>query len=128
MRLLLDTQAFLWWITDSARLSPPARDAIADGANEVFFSAASAWEIVIKARLGRVLLPAEPERFISEQIGANGFQILPVQLRHALSLLNLPEVHKDPFDRMLISQAISEEMALVTGDPQIGRYPVQVVW
>jgi PIN domain nuclease of toxin-antitoxin system len=128
VRLLLDTHTFLWWITDSDRLPPNARDLIADGANPVFFSAASAWEIVVKAGLGRIDLPAEPERFIFEQIGTNNFEVLPIHLRHALGLLTLPEIHRDPFDRMLISQAIAEDMALVTGNSQIGRYPVRVVW
>ncbi len=128
MRLLLDTHAFLWWITDDKRLSRSARDLIADGANEVFFSAASAWEIVIKARLGRVVLPEEPERFIAEQITANAFQVLPVHLHHALKVHGLPDLHRDPFDRMLVAQAMGEEMALLSGDPQIARYPVDVVW
>lgn len=128
MRLLLDTHVFLWWITDDKRLSARARGLIAGGANEVFFSAASAWEIAIKARLRRVVLPEEPERFIAEQVEANAFQVLPVHIRHALTVYGLPDLHYDPFDRMLVAQAMGEGMTLLSGDPQIARYPVDVMW
>ncbi len=128
MRLLLDTHAFLWWIADDTRLSGRARELIADSANDVYFSVASGWEIVVKAGLRRVLLPDDPDRFISEQLSVNAFQVLPVHLRHALRIYTLPDLHRDPFDRMLVAQAVSEEMAVLSADPQIARYPVEVVW
>lgn len=128
MRLLLDTHAFLWWIADDTRLSGRARELIADSANDVYFSVASGWEIVVKAGLRRVLLPDDPDRFISEQLSVNAFQVLPVHLRHALRIYTLPDLHRDPFDRMLVAQAVSEELVLLSGDPQIARYPVEVVW
>jgi PIN domain nuclease of toxin-antitoxin system len=101
---------------------------IADGTNEVFFSAASAWEIAIKARLKRIRVPGDVEAFIPQQIAANGFQALPVHVRHALKVRALPDLHRDPFDRMLVAQAMSEDMPLVSGDPQVARYPIQVLW
>lgn len=128
MRLLLDTHAFLWWVTEHERLAERARELITDGDNEVFFSAASAWEIAIKARLGRVHLSGDLERFIPAHVAANGFQVLPVHMRHALKVHALPDLHRDPFDRMLVAQAMVEAMALVSGDPQVARYPIEVLW
>ncbi len=128
MRLLLDTHAFLWWITDSPHLSATARELIGNGKNEVFFSAASGWEIAIKARLGRLTLPGDPERFLAEQLAANAFQVLPVYLHHAMRVYSLPDHHRDPFDRLLVAQAEVEGMAIVSGDPQLARYPVPVRW
>jgi len=128
VRLLLDTSAFLWWITDSDRLSRRAREVLASGLNEIFFSAVSAWEIAVKAGLGRIRLPDDPERFIPEQLTANAFQILPLHMRHALRVFALPNYHRDPFDRMLVAQAQSEGLALLSGDAQFGRYSVEVVW
>ena len=105
-----------------------SRELIADNANDVYFSVASGWEIVVKAGLRRVELPDDPDRFIPEQVSANAFQVLPVHLRHALKIYTLSDLHRDPFDRMLVAQAVSEEMVLLSGDPQIARYPVEVVW
>ncbi len=127
-RLLLDTHAFLWWISDDPRLSRPAREAIADGRNAVFLSAASAWEMAIKSGLGRLRLPEDLEAFLAEQLRANGFKPLPVTLSHALAVRQLPDHHKDPFDRMLVAQAIREDLTLVSGDAEIARYPVPRLW
>ena len=128
MRILLDTHAFLWWVTDSTELSRRARRVIADGANEIYFSAASAWEIAIKSSLGRVTLPDEPEVFITAQLQENGFQVLPVQLHHALGVAALPAVHRDPFDRLLVAQARTEQLAVLSRDARLARYSVRVVW
>ena len=128
MRLLLDTHAFLWWVADDPRLPERARAAIAAGDNEIFFSAASAWEIAIKSGLGRVEVPEPLAEFINGQLYANAFEALPVHVRHAAAVATLPEVHKDPFDRMLIVQAIEEGMTLITGDKQISGYGAEVVW
>lgn len=128
MRLLLDTHAFLWWIDDDPRLSEHAAALIGDGTNEVFFSAASGWELVIKHALGRIEFPSSPRRFIPEQLEQNGFQVLPIHLGHALKVGELPTLHKDPFDRMLIAQAMVEEVELLSGDDDIRRYPVSVTW
>lgn len=128
MKLLLDTHAFLWWITGSDRISHRARDAISDNTNEVYFSAASGWELAIKAGLGRVVLPDDLEEFVAEQLVANGFDVLPIHLRHALGVRGLPDLHRDPFDRMLIAQARTEGMSLVSGDPHMAQYQADVVW
>ena len=128
MKLLLDTSAFLWWITDSDLLSRRAREVIGDGENETWFSAVSGWEIVIKAGLGRVALPEEPAHFIPRQLSLNAFQILPIHLRHALRVSSLPAIHRDPFDRLLVAQALVEELTIITSDSHIVSYPVSCLW
>jgi len=128
MKVLLDTHTFLWWITDAAELSDPARAVLADGANEVYLSAASAWEIAIKAGRGRLTLADTPERFVTQQLAKNYFRGLPVQLAHALHVFQLPDHHRDPFDRLLVAQSQLEGLPLVSADPEIKRYAVEVVW
>ena len=130
MNVLLDTHVFLWWIEANPRLSPRAREIIADGDNAVFLSAASGWEIAIKARLGKLRLSENEvlDRFIFDQLQVNAFQALPIQLSHALHVYTLPPLHRDPFDRLLVTQSQLERMPLVTGDAQIARYAVQVIW
>lgn len=128
MRLLLDTHAFLWWIRDDPRLSPRSAALIADGANQVHVSAASVWEIVVKAGLGRVEVPEPVDRFLVAQLQANAFLPLPIHFRHALGLAALPDVHRDPFDRILVAQAIAEDLTLVSGDRILRDYPVAVEW
>lgn len=128
MRALLDTHVFLWWILDDPRLSSRARRVIADGRNELFFSAASGWEIAIKAQLGRITLPEDPERFIPGQLACNGIESLPITLSHALHVHTLPLLHRDPFDRLLVAQAQLEGLPLVTADPHIPQYAVQIIW
>lgn len=128
MRALLATHAFLWWIGDDPRLSKTAREVLLDGDNEVYFSTASAWEIAIKARLGRIELPRNVESFISKQLDVNDFTVLPIQLSHALRVAKLPVHQEDPFDRILIAQAQIEKLALVSADKAVARYSVEVVW
>jgi len=128
MEVLLDTHVFLWWIEDNPRLSPLAREVIGDANNDVFLSAASGWEIAIKARLGRLKLPDSPERFVAEQLAINAFSSLPIRLSHALHVYALPPIHRDPFDRILVAQSRLEDMPILTADPQIARYSVEVLW
>ncbi len=128
MNALLDTHTFLWWITDNPDLSPRAREVISDGDNTLFLSAASGWEIAIKAKLGRLQLPDNPERFVIEHMSLNAINSLPIQLSHALHVYTLPNHHRDPFDRMLVAQSQLEKLPIVTVDPQIAHYPVQVIW
>lgn len=128
MNFLLDTHVFLWWITDDPRLSPRARRIIADGRNRIFLSAASGWEIAIKARLGRLELPDDLERFILNQLAVNAIDVLPVQMSHALHVYKLPDHHRDPFDRLLIAQAQLEKLRILTADAQFSKYRVEVVW
>jgi PIN domain nuclease of toxin-antitoxin system len=128
VRLLLDTHAFLWWVTDDDRLSTRAGELIAEGTNEVFFSAASAWEIAIKAGLGRIRLPDDAWSFTPDQLERNAFQPLPVHVRHAGAVIALPDLHRDPFDRMLVAQAMTEGLTFLTGDEMLSEYPVDIEW
>lgn len=128
MKVLLDTHTFLWWVTDSPKLSSRVRKIISDGKNELFLSAVSGWEIAIKAQLGRIQIPDKPQTFISEQMVANAIQGLPIQISHAVHIYNLPTHHRDPFDRMLVAQAQLEKLPILTDDPQISQYPVKVIW
>ncbi len=128
MRVLLDTHAFLWWISDSPELSDAAREAIADQRNAPIFSAVSGWEIAIKAGLGRLELPGSPAKFVNEQLSQNGLEVLPIHSRHALGVYGLPDHHRDPFDRLLVSQAVVEKLPILTADPEIPRYPVETLW
>lgn len=128
MRALLDTHAFLWWIADDSRLSKKAREIIADGHNELFLSAASGWEMAIKARLGKLQLSDPLERFVPEQLIINGIEGLPVQMRHTLHVQTLPDYHRDPFDRLLVAQAQLEGLPILTRDPYIARYQVKTIW
>ena len=128
MNLLLDTHVFLWWIADDTRLSPRARDIIGDGQNALFLSAASGWEIAIKARLGKLTLPTPVVSFVPTQMAKNGIQALPVLLSHALHESTLPSRHRDPFDRMIVAQSQMERLPVLTGDPLIAQYAVETLW
>ncbi len=128
MKVLLDTHAFLWWIADDPRLSLRARQVMEAADTELFLSAVSGWEIAIKSRLGKLRLPADLEDFIVEQLGINAIQVLPIQMSHALRVYTLPDLHRDPFDRMLVAQSQLERLPILTGDPQIAQYPVTTIW
>ena len=128
MRVLLDTHAFLWWIMDDVRLSSHARAVIADGHNELFLSVASGWEIAIKARLGKIQLPSDPASFVPKQLRINSIEPLAVQMTHALRVHSLPGHHRDPFDRILVAQAQVEQVLIITADPHIAQYDVEIVW
>jgi len=122
MKLLLDTHVLLWFLADDGRLNRPARQAIAK-ADDVFVSAASAWEIAIKVRLGKLRF----EGTLSSAVTDSGFTWLPVTERHAEATLALPDLHGDPFDRMLVAQAQREALRLLTHDEKIAAYPVDVM-
>lgn len=128
MRYLLDTHTFLWWILDDPRLSPRADAIVRDPNNEIWFSAASAWEIAIKAGLGRITFDDDPVELVPKQIAANGFRNLPIESEHALRASRLVPLHRDPFDRMLVAQAMTEKMILLTADEMIARYGVETIW
>ena len=119
MRLLLDTHIFLWWCADDAHVTMAERAAIRDGGNEVLLSAASVWEMAIKQSLGRLDIP-EPASFAAPRMGIRG---LPVTFEHAEATLRLPPLHRDPFDRLLLAQAVVEGLTLVTRDPVLRSYP-----
>ena len=128
MRVLLDTHAFLWWVADSPKLSDEAREIIADKQSEPVFSAVSAWEIAMKAGVGKLTLPDSPRRFVTEQLARNALDVLPIHVRHALGVHDLPDLHRDPFDRLLVAQAVAEDLTILTADTLVTRYPVQTVW
>lgn len=128
MKALLDTQTFLWWLTDDARLSTAARKILSDGGNELFFSAVSGWEIAVKAGQGKIKLPESPVEFITEQLSINDMQILPLKMEHALYVAMLPDIHTDPFDRLLVAQSLLEKLPVVTADSVFVKYGVRVVW
>lgn len=128
MKLLLDTQLLLWSAGQPERLSTAARKELSDYSNELMFSAASIWEITIKSSLGRDDFQIEP-RVLRRGLIENGYVELPITSEHAVNVDNLPAVHKDPFDRMLLAQALSEGITLLTTDAQLARYrgPVRKV-
>jgi PIN domain nuclease of toxin-antitoxin system len=127
VKLLLDTCTFLW-VAGGASLSPGGAAGIRDPANEVFLSATSVWEIVTKYEQGRLPLPMSPEQLIPSARRIRGFTALAFDEESALQGRRLPWLHRDPFDRMLIAQAIAHGMAIVTPDPLIAQYPIRVVW
>ena len=122
MRLLLDTRLLLWAAGQPERLSAAARGLLSDPRHELLFSAASLWEIAIKHTLGREDFRVEP-RLLRRGLLDNGYVELPITSQHAVSVDSLPPLHKDPFDRLLLAQALSEGITLVTGDAQLARYP-----
>jgi PIN domain nuclease of toxin-antitoxin system len=123
MTLLLDTHTLLWWLDDPKVLSKGARRAIRDGGNTVYVSAAVVWEIAIKKALGKLTAPEDLEAAMT----ANRFLPLPITIPHALAVLALSGHHRDPFDRMLIAQALHEKFRLVTRDEDIQKYPVPLI-
>jgi len=127
MRLLLDTHAFIWSASSPKRLARAARSAIEDPANEVFVSAAVAWEIAIKHAMGKIELPAAPASWLPTRVQQLGFASLPITQQHVLATASLPAYHRDPFDRVMIAQAQVEGLTLVSGDARVLQYPVHVL-
>jgi PIN domain nuclease of toxin-antitoxin system len=123
-RLLVDTHALLWWLTDDPALSRTAREALADPATEPLVSAASVWEIAIKRSLGKLTAPDD----LPHRIAGEGFASLPVSAEHAWHVCILEPRHRDPFDRLLIAQARVERLPVVTADARFGAYGVDVRW
>lgn len=128
MRVLLDTHAFLWFITADARLGDHARQVLSTGGNQVLLSVASVWEIAVKVAIGRLPLPLPLDTLIPDQLRLNRIELLPISLEHALGVAHLPLHHRDPFDRLLIAQAIREGIPLVSADQAFDAYPVQRRW
>ena len=128
MKLLLDTCTFLWAIAEPDRLPRRVADLILFEEHEVYLSAASAWEIVVKHARGRLHLQAPPDRFVRDQRDAAGIQSLAVDEESALHVSRLAALHRDPFDRMLVSQAIVHGMTILTPDPLITQYPARTTW
>ena len=123
MNLLLDTHIVLWWLGDSSDLPTPARQAITDTTNVCFVSATTLWEIEIKRALGKLSIPESYSDALTQQ----GFRELPISRAHTCALRSLPPIHRDPFDRMLVAQAMSDDLVVVTANETIGRYDVRVL-
>ncbi len=128
MNVLLDSHVFVWQDMDSGRLSTTARKYLNDPKNRILFSVASAWEISIKIQIGKLKLSDTLSVVVAQQRAQNPFEILPVMFDHALQVCTLPLIHKDPFDRMLVVQAINEDATILTDDPFIRQYPVRTAW
>lgn len=128
MRALLDTHAFLWFVLGDAQLSSTARRHIEDSGNETLVSPASYWEIAIKISLQKYMLSQPYEAFMQQGIVDNGFRILPIDPRHTAVLTSLPFHHRDPFDRLIIAQAMVEQMPVISGDAAFAAYPVPCIW
>jgi PIN domain nuclease of toxin-antitoxin system len=124
VRFLLDTHALLWWLSDHKSLTTKAAAAVKDGRNTIFVSAATAWEISIKRALGKLKAPDGLE----ETLEFNRFHQLPISIRHGLVAGNLPRYHDDPFDRMLIAQAQTEQLTIITHDVRMEQYGVSILW
>ena len=127
MKLLLDTCTFLW-LAGGQPLSANASAAVRDPSHDVFLSAVSVWEIVSKHKSGRLPLPEPPDRLIPTERGLRGVRALAFDEESALQVIRLPGLHRDPYDRMLICQAVALGLAIVTPDPLIVQYPVRVIW
>jgi PIN domain nuclease of toxin-antitoxin system len=128
VRILLDTQVWLWMQAESQRLSGKTRELVLDPENELLLSAASAWEIAIKYTLGKLPLPNPPDEYVPSRMQESGTRRLPIQHTHVLWTANLPLHHRDPFDRLLVSQAQLEDLPLLTVDRQLAAYDLELLW
>ncbi len=128
MRAVLDTSVFLWFISDSDRLSINARNYIADMENELILSVASLWEIAIKTSLGKLELLRSFDQLITTQLEENEVKVLPIELNHLSEVIKLPFHHRAPFDRIIIAQSMAEELPVITSDAAFQRYPISVIW
>ena len=128
MNILLDTHTFLWFVDDNPRLSETARILIESNDSQPFISMASLWEIAIKISLGKLQLKQPYEIFVPQQLAFNGIGVLNLSLEHTAALATLPFHHRDPFDRLIVAQAMIEEMPLVSVDPAFDQYSVKRIW
>jgi PIN domain nuclease of toxin-antitoxin system len=128
VKILLDTHAFLWLVSDHSRLSDKAKAVFLDNSNDLYLSAVSGFEIAVKHGLGKLKLSESPMDFVSRRIENNNLIELPVTMEHATNLQNLPLIHRDPFDRLLISQSMVESIPLLSADKQISAYSIECIW
>ena len=128
MKLLLDTDAFLWFVLDDVKLSDNARHLIANAENEILISPANYWEIAIKISLGKYSLSEDFANFMSEQLEANEMQILAITIEHADVVSKLPFHHRDPFDRLMVAQSLVEGIPFISGDQQLDKYSISRKW
>lgn len=127
MNLLLDTHALLWFVSGDPRLSRKVRKAIEHSENVSYISMASWWEMAIKCSLGKLKLDDSLDIFFEQRL-EEGFRILPIEAKHIISLVNLPFHHRDPFDRLILCQAMTESLPIYSGDPNFSKYKVRVLW
>jgi PIN domain nuclease of toxin-antitoxin system len=128
MDLLLDSHTMLWFFWDDPKLSTRAKTLIEDPGNRKLVSMATCWEIAIKAGLGKLTLGEPSQSFLTREIPRNNFELLSISMDHATSVESLPQHHKDPFDRLIVAQAIAENVAIVSSDPAFDAYPVKRLW
>ena len=124
---LIDTHCWLWWHIEPERLSGPALRLIEDGSTNIVFSVVSGWEIIIKYSLQKIKLPFSPYKYIPKRLEISYMEVLSVQLEHVLQVHKLPHHHKDPFDRLLIAQAVAENLTIISKDEQFQAYDVAIV-
>lgn len=127
MKVLLDTHVLLWWLHDASRLRPEARALIANASSELLWSAASTWELAIKAQLGKVRFGEPLRQWVTTTLAAQSLTALPVHHSHAARVEELPPLHRDPFDRLLVAQAAVENVPLITGDAQLAAYGIECI-
>jgi len=128
MRVLVDTHVFLWWVEGDRTLPVKARAALANRDNECLLSLVSVWELAIKAALGKLKLALPVQRYVVENVAANSFGILDIRIAHICRVESLAMVHGDPFDRLLVAQALEERLPIVTADPVFREYGVKRIW
>lgn len=128
MKFITDTHAFLWFIADSPQLSAKSKALLEASESERLLSVVSIWEIAIKASLGKLSFQKPLEQFLPEQIRLNGFQILDISMEHALYVANLQFFHRDPFDRLIVAQALVEGLPILSSDSTFDAYEIQRVW
>jgi PIN domain nuclease of toxin-antitoxin system len=128
MKYLLDTIVWLWSVGPFDKIGTPGLEIVSGGQAEVYLSTASSWEIAIKTQLGKFQLPGSPGSYIPKRLAEQGIRPLSVTLSHSLKVYDLPPHHRDPFDRLIIAQAIAEKMCILTADRAFEKYPVEVLW
>ncbi|MGA9382274.1 MAG: type II toxin-antitoxin system VapC family toxin [Phormidium sp.] len=128
MKFLLDSQAFLWFVLNDSALSQVACDLIIDPLNDILLSPASYWEIAIKISIGKYQIPGNFETWMEHQIQVNEFEILPIKVAHAAAIVTLPFHHKDPFDRLLVAQILTENIPIISADAMLDNYAITRYW
>lgn len=128
MQALLDTNAFLWWVTNDSKLSTAARLVIGNPNNEIFFSVVSAWEIAIKSQIGKLPLPESPKQYVPNRVRYYNFTVIEIKMNDVLQILQLTDYHNDPFDRLLIAQSQTRDLPIITVDSKFAHYEVDIIW
>ncbi len=127
MRYLLDTHVLLWWLDDASRLRPETRTLFSTASNELLWSAGSTWELAIKSQIGKLRLGEPVQQFVARVMAEQNLLPLPIHHSHAARVAELPAIHRDPFDRLLVAQAMVEGVSLITADTQLAAYGIECV-